>query len=117
MKVNAKFTWNKNIPQNAKQANKDTIKYLKPQLVKDINAYVPLDTGRLQRSAIYYVATHLDDKYIEWHTPYARRMYYHTGRFHKNQLAHRLWDKYAKSVCLGRWVRLAVIKYTEVLKR
>ena len=117
MRASAKFKWNKPIPSNAKMAKKQTILYLKPQMVKDINAYVPIDTGRLQQSAVKYVATHPQDEYIEWNTPYARRMYYHTGVFHKNRLAHREWDKYAKSVCIGRWMKLAKAKYMEVLKK
>lgn len=120
MKSSAKFKWIKPIPNNAKQAKTIALKVLKTQMVKDMSYYVPYDTHALQNSGTQYVATHLDDNYIIYgggRVPYARRMYYWTGKFHKNANAKREWAKYAKTVCMDRWLRLAKAKYMEVLKK
>ncbi|PGH85771.1 minor capsid protein [Bacillus thuringiensis] len=80
---------------------------LDEQVLKDSNFYIPKDEGELERSSIRF--SRPGTGYVEWHTPYARRLYYnpqYNFSTDKNPNAQGLWFEAAKARHLMDWKQI-----------
>ena len=78
------------------------------EVLKDIQPYVPKDTGALERSALNN--SRFDEGLMIWSTPYARKLYYNpTGIiFNKgiNSKATMMWGEKSKADNMKKWEKL-----------
>lgn len=81
---------------------------LDSQIIKDTEAFVPMDTGTLVSSALRHSVV----GEIKYSTPYARRLYYGEG-FNFRKIPHpqatHHWFEKAKAVWLGQWTRICLM--------
>lgn len=85
--------------------NVQAVRWLKNEIAKDTEPFVPFKTGTLSRSVRSSVAS--EDKYLIYNTKYARRLYEGT-HFNFNRTKHPqatyAWFEKSKAINLKKWV-------------
>lgn len=113
--INARFDVNldvNNIGARHDRAKERAQFELDQQILKDSNNFIPKDTGNLERSGVMH--TNPGSGFVEWQTPYARRLYYNPQyNFSKdsNPMAQGLWYEAAKAINGQAWAALAKRTY------
>lgn len=102
--LDTKIIWNNGFDKRLPEALQKAQAMYSTEVLRKMDSYVPVDKGTLKNTA--KASSHLDKGELIWSQPYARKVYYETGR--TKGLRGKYWGERCKADNLEHFKKFAI---------